>query len=229
MGKKKLQRFAENKTFPHYFEIGFKELTQSHAPLKGRWREVFFKNDHPIILELGCGKAEYTTGLAQLYPENNYIGVDQKGARMWKGAKIVQEKGLNNVAFIRTQIGLLPYWFAPDEVDEIWITFPDPQPGGRKNKRLTSFRYLQFYRKFLKDLGKINLKTDNDEVYNDLLSLCREKNFPVFLQSDDIDLLPHNVLLHDIQTFYEKMWREQGKKIKYICFALPLKDETVQS
>ncbi|MCX7696976.1 MAG: tRNA (guanosine(46)-N7)-methyltransferase TrmB [Bacteroidales bacterium] len=225
MGKKKLQRFAENKTFSHVFECSYDKLVPHGFPLKGFWQKNFFNNNNPIILELGCGKAEYTLSLAQIFPKFNYIGVDQKGARLWKGAKYVQEKGLTNVAFIRSQIGLLPYWFDHNEVEEMWITFPDPQPGGRKNKRLTSYRYLQFYRQFLKDHGKIHVKTDNEEVFYDLTHLCQQSNFPILFQSDDIDKLPHNFLLHDIQTYYEKMWRQQGKKIKYICFALPHQDE----
>jgi tRNA (guanine-N7-)-methyltransferase len=220
MTKKKLQRFAENRTFPHYFEVPFEKIQEGFF-LRGKWCESFFRNQGKLILELGCGKGEYTVGLAELFPENNYIGVDQKGARIWKGAKYVQQRNLKNVAFIRSQIGLLPYWFAEDEVDEIWITFPDPQPGGRHNKRLTSLRYLQFYKKFLKHLGKIHVKTDNDEVFNDLLMLCREKNYSILLSAEDIDMLPYDVVLHGIKTFYELMWREEGKKIKYICFTLP--------
>lgn len=224
MAKKKLQRFAENRTFPHYFECPFEKLKEG-IPLRGKWRDLFFKNSGKIILELGCGKGEYTTGLAQLFPENNYIGVDQKGARIWKGAKFVQQQGLKNVAFIRTQIGLLPYWFAENEVDELWITFPDPQPGGRHNKRMTSYRYLQFYQKFLKHLGKVHLKTDNEEVFRDLVVLCKEKNFPLHVFTEDIDELPYDPILHEIKTYYEQMWRDQGKKIKYLCFSLPHEKE----
>ena len=162
MGKNKLAKFAEMETFPHVLQYPFARLQQEAFPLRGRWREDFFHNDRPIVLELGCGKGEYTVGLGELYPEKNFIGVDVKGARIWTGAKASHEAGMTNVAFLRGEIESLTSFFAPGEVDEIWITFPDPQMK-KVTKRLTSSRFIRRYLEVLRPGGSIHLKTDSPD------------------------------------------------------------------
>jgi len=220
MAKKKLQHFAENKTFPHYFEMPFELLAPAGHPMKGNWRKNFFNNDNPLIIEIGCGKGEYTVGQAKYFPDKNYIGIDNKGARIWRGAKTIQDDHVNNAAFIRSQAGLLHHWFAPSEVDEIWITFPDPQPGSRKNKRLTSFRYLSLFKFFLKEKGIVHLKTDSRELFDFTLEVVAENNLRIIERFDDLYAVPADDPLHNIQTFYEQMWLEMGKKISYVSFQL---------
>ncbi len=221
MGKKnKLQKFAENLTFDNLFQTSYEEVKKGFR-LKGRWAPDFFKNDHPVILELGCGKGEYTVGLARNNPVVNYIGVDIKGARMWRGLKTAREENLTNVAFIRTRINLIEYYFGPDEVSEIWITFPDPHPRETKEKkRLTSPQFLERYRKFVKKTGVIHLKTDNIIFFDYTLDVIKEENLKLFYSSEDVygEGLENEVT--QIQTFYEKKWLEHGTKIKYIKFSL---------
>ena len=166
MGKDKLRRFAENLTFECLVQPEFEDIFHKDHPLKGRWHEDFFGNDNPVILELGCGKGEYTIALAERNPHNNYIGVDIKGARMWRGAKTATESGMGNVGFLRTRIEFINSFFGRDEVSEIWITFPDPQLKTRRaKKRLTSPLFLEYYARFLRPDGWINLKTDSQHLF----------------------------------------------------------------
>lgn len=220
MGKGKLQKFAEMETFENVFQYPFSVIEERPFEMTGRWHEDYFKNDNPIVLELGCGKGEYAVGLAQRFPGKNYIGVDIKGARMWTGAKMATELGLPNVAFLRTSIELIDRMFAPDEVSEIWITFPDPQMK-KVNKRLTSTRFLDNYRHVLCDGGTVHLKTDSPFLYTYTHALVEENHLPVTADTDDLYAsgLADDIL--DIKTHYEMQWLQRGLTIKYIRFALP--------
>jgi tRNA (guanine-N7-)-methyltransferase len=218
--KKKLAHFAENLTFKHLFQNPQPDFNDEFA-LKGKWKTNYFQNDHPLTLELGCGKGEYTVNLATLNPGRNFIGIDIKGARMWKGCKMVQEMELKNVAFIRTRIEYIEYFFGENEIDEIWITFPDPQPqSNRKRKRLTSPLFLNRYKRFLKPGGVIHLKTDNPGLYDFTLGIIEEEKHGLLFSSDDIYSLqqPHEATT--IQTFYEAIYRKNNIPIKYIEFTL---------
>jgi len=222
LGKKKLQRFEEMKEFKRVFQPQLKDVVASSYILKGRWKQEVFLNDHPLILELGCGKGEYTVGLAKRFPGSNFIGVDIKGARIWKGAKIINEENITNAAFIRTRIEFISSFFGPGEVDEIWLTFPDPQLKKRRwKKRLCSSVFLSLYRKFLKPGGIVHLKTDSEALYNYALGITTENRFPV---EDNITDLYHSGLQTEIlgiQTFYEKQFVAEGKAIFYLKFLLP--------
>ena len=213
----KLQKFAEFKEFSNCSHLPFEEIQQGH-PLKGIWHSNFFKNNNPIVLELGCGRGEYTIGLAKNNRDKNFIGVDIKGNRIWTGAKYANENKLNNVAFIRTRIDFIEHCFAANEVDEIWITFPDPQPTKpRIRKRLTNPLFLNRYFKFLKPNGIIHLKTDNTVFYEYTLEVIREQNFELLYSTPD--LYTHNPSgkkeLTEIQTYYENLFSAKGEKIKY--------------
>mgnify|MGYP003537540883 FL=1 len=219
MGKNKLKKFSEMETFQNVFQFPFSVLKEKGFPMKGRWREDFFHNDNPIVLELGCGKGEYAVGLAKNFTNMNFIGVDIKGARMWTGAKESVQKGMTNVAFLRTSIELIAEFFAPGEVDEIWITFPDPQMK-KVNKRLTSVRFMNIYRQILKDNGIMHLKTDSPFLYAYTDASVKLNKFNVEVNTDD---LYHSGLADDIleiQTFYEKQWLARGLTIKYIKWHL---------
>jgi tRNA (guanine-N7-)-methyltransferase len=219
--KNKLKRFAENETFDNLFQLNYEQLYQETFHLKGKWSSDFFKNDHPIVLELGCGKGEYTIGLAQQKPDFNFIGVDIKGARLWRGLKTAHEKNMQNVAFLRTRIELINYFFSENEVSEIWITFPDPQPrNSREKKRLTSPIFLERYRQFLKKDGIIHLKTDSDLLYNYTMESLEERLNPVQYSTDDLYATNEELEVKQIRTFYEQIWLSQGLKIKYIRFGL---------
>lgn len=222
MGKKrKLQRFAENETFENFFQYNFEQIQQSSFPLKGNWNRDFFKNNNPIVLELGCGKGEYTIGLAQHRSGYNHLGMDIKGARMWRGLKDAQEYGLTNVAFIRSRIELVSHFFGVDEVSEIWITFPDPQPQqSRIRKRLTAPRFLDEYRKFLKRDGLVHLKTDSDLLYDYTKEVIREQKLTIYADIPDLYADKQELEVKNIRTFYEQIWLEQGLKIKYLRFGL---------
>ncbi len=220
MAKKKLKRFAENKTFPHFLDRSYNELITKEFELKGKWANDFFKNTNPIILEIGCGKGEYTVGMAKNFPEKNFIGIDIKGARIWRGAKTIEEEKIENAAFIRSQAGLIDLWFAQNEISEIWITFPDPQPGARGNKRLTSPRYLKMFSKVLQTNGIIHLKTDSDFLYEYTVEMAKNEQHKIIGQTDDVYKSQIGGPLTEIQTFYEQMWLEEGKTIKYISFQL---------
>lgn len=220
MAKKKLIHFAENLTFRHLIQKTYRDL-QDGFPLKGRWHSDHFGNDHPITLELGCGKGEYTVHLAQKYPDRNFIGMDIKGARLWKGCKMVEECGLTNVAFIRTRVDWLDQFFECGEVDEIWITFPDPQPQtGRINKRLTSPPFLEKYRRVIKSNGIIHLKTDNTGFFEYTLGVIRGEGHRLILSSGDLYQTDPDHEAAQVQTFYEEKYRQQGIPIKYCEFIM---------
>lgn len=219
--KKKLKRFSENLTFDNFFQHRYEQLQAEGFPLKARWREDFFKNKNPIVAELGCGKGEYTIGLARQHPEKNFIGVDIKGARMWRGLKTARDESLPNVAFVRTRIELIEHFFAPEEVSEIWITFPDPQPRkSRAHKRLTSPRFINRYRNILKPEGIIHLKTDDMPLYEYTLEVIKEGGHRLAFHTHDLYKLPEELDVKKIRTFYEQMWLDQGLTFKYIQFSL---------
>jgi tRNA (guanine-N7-)-methyltransferase len=219
--KNKLKRFAENETFDNLFQLSYEQLYQEDFHLKGKWSKEFFKNDNPIILELGCGKGEYTIGLARQKPDCNFIGVDIKGARLWRGLKTAHEQNMKNVAFLRTRIELINNYFSENEVSEIWITFPDPQPrNSREKKRLTSPRFLERYRHFLKKDGVIHLKTDSDLLYQYTMDSLEAHSNPVEYHTEDLYAIAEEMEVKQIRTFYEQIWLGQGLKIKYIRFGL---------
>ncbi|MFO7868795.1 MAG: tRNA (guanosine(46)-N7)-methyltransferase TrmB [Bacteroidales bacterium] len=221
-GKNKLKRFAENKTFANVIQPDFKEVFNTTHHLHGKWNSHFWKNQHPIVLELGCGKGEYTVSLAQKYPEKNFIGIDIKGARFWRGAKTAIEQNIPNVAFVRTRVEFITSLFAKHEISEIWITFPDPQKETRRTKkRLTSSQFLNMYYTVLRPGGNIHLKTDSQELYAYTQYILTHNNHPIHVSSTDIY---NSHLLDDvlsIQTHYEKIFRNEGKKITYTRFSLP--------
>ena len=217
MSKHKLARFAENLTFKNLFQLSFEQLAEQEFELRGKWQE-FFGNHNPIVLELGCGKGEYTIAMARQLPDRNYIGVDIKGARLWRGAKTSNEEHLSNVAFIRTRIELIDRFFAPEEVSEIWVTFPDPQPK-KPNKRLTSQRFLSLYSRFLKPGAFINLKTDSRELYDYTLEeVIPAGGYKVEFATPDLYASGYGGMASAVQTFYESMFLAQGKPITFICF-----------
>ena len=231
MGKGKLAKFAEMETFSNVFQYPFSVVDNVPFEMKGHWREQYFKNNHPVVLELGCGKGEYTVELARLYPEMNFIGVDIKGARMWTGAKQALEAGLKNVAFLRTNIEIIDRFFAESEVQEIWLTFSDPQMKNA-HKRLTSTFFLNRYRKFLVDGGIVHLKTDSNFLFTYTTCMVKENKLPVVFSTEDLyhteglDEETHKILL--IQTYYESMWIERGLNIRYMKFLLPQQGELVE-
>lgn len=224
MGKNKLAKFANMEEYPHVFQYPFAVLQEKGFEMKGKWNEKFFKNTNPIVLELGCGKGEYTVGLAKLYPENNFIGVDIKGARMWSGAKQSLEEGLSNVAFLRTHIELLANFFDQGEISEIWITFPDPQMN-KVNKRMTSTRFMKLYGQFLKPNGVIHLKSDSNFMFAYTTEMVKLNNLEVLFGTEDLchSGMEDNVLT--IKTFYEQQWIARGLNIKYVKFKYSHKDE----
>lgn len=218
----KQEKFAEFETFKNCFTLYFENLSQGF-PLQGKWREEYFRNNHPLVLELGCGKGEYTVGLAGNNPGKNYIGVDIKGNRIWTGAKEALDRKLDNVGFLRTRIDFIDYCFAPDEVDEIWITFPDPQPQStRARKRLTHNLFTSRYKKFLKPNGIVHLKTDSTSLYEYTLEVIEENKFPLIWHTNDLyrNCPADRQELINIKTYYEKLFTDKGEDIKYICFKL---------
>ncbi len=209
------------------FQYPFSVLKESGFPLRGQWGKEYFHNDNPIVLELGCGKGEYAVGLAQKFPDKNFIGIDIKGARMWTGACRAEDMGLKNVAFLRTNIELLPHFFGADEVSEIWITFPDPQMK-KERKRLTSTRFLELYREVLIPNGTIHLKTDSPFLYTYTHLLTELNKLETIVDTDD---LYHSDIVTDIleiRTFYEQQWLDRGLTIKYISFKLDRTTELVE-
>jgi tRNA (guanine-N7-)-methyltransferase len=220
--KNKLKRFKENDTFGNVFQPTREEVVSDQFSLKGKWNQDYFKNSNPIVLELGCGKGEYSVGLAEKYPDKNFIGIDLKGARFWRGAKTAVETGMKNVAFIRTQIELINHLFNENEVDEIWITFPDPQIKYKRTKhRMTNSKFLKLYKKVLKPEGVINLKTDSEFMHGYTLGLLHGEGHEVIYSN-------HNVYVNEgspeevtsLQTFYEKQYLEINKAITYIRFKI---------
>lgn len=219
MGKGKLARFAENKNFQNVLQPSVEEL-QAGYKHKNHWRETVFQNNGKIILELGCGKGEYTIGLSRMNAENNYIGVDIKGARLWRGAKTAVEEQLHNAAFVRTHIGNLPLVFGENEVSELWFPFPDPQMK-RDRKRLTGSFLLNRYQAFLSDGGLIHLKTDSNFMYQYTKALVIRNSLPLLADIDDIYVQDKVPVELQIKTFYEKQFLDRGISSKYLCFQLP--------
>jgi len=220
--KNKLKRFSENETFDNVFQPTREEVVGDQFPLKGKWNKEFFKNDNPIVLELGCGKGEYSVGLAERFPEKNFIGIDIKGARFWRGAKTAVETGMNNVAFVRTQIELIHHIFTQNEVSEIWITFPDPQIKYKRTKhRMTNAAFLDNYKKILKPNGLMHLKTDSEFMHGYTLGLLHGLGYEVLYANHNIyknEGAPAEVT--EIQTFYESQYLEVNKSITYIQFRI---------
>jgi tRNA (guanine-N7-)-methyltransferase len=223
MGKNKLSRFADNERFGNVFQPDYFTTRDQGFALKGRWASDFFKNDLPLCLELGCGKGDYTIGLAREDRNFNYVGVDIKGARFWRGAKTAIEEGLDHVAFLRIRIDQIANYFAPeDKINQIWITFPDPQPRkGKEKKRLSSPQFLERYRLICNPGTVVNLKTDDRPLYEYTMQVVKEQGLQLLQHSDDVYAQiskPHPVV--SIQTFYEQMWLEMGKKIHWVSFKL---------
>jgi tRNA (guanine-N7-)-methyltransferase len=239
MGKNKLKKFAEMETFHNVFQCGAREMVEDSpvVAMRGKWHAEYFHNDHPIVLELGCGRGEYTVGLAARYPNKNYIGIDIKGARMWAGAKQAELAGMKNVAFLRTNIEMLTHFFAPNEVAEIWITFPDPQMK-KATKRLTSTYFMQRYAQLLQANGLIHLKTDSPFLYTYTQAMVKENRYPLLVDTADLyntdqisgignresDIEEARAL----QTHYEHQWLDRGLTIKYICWELSHADNLIE-
>lgn len=223
MAKNKLRRFEEMKSMSHCFEPVSETLADKPFELKGKWKQDYFKNDNPIVLELGCGKGEYSLGLGEHFPNKNFIGVDIKGARMWIGAKQAMENNMTNIAFLRTRIELIDKYFATDEIDEIWLTFSDPQPN-KPNKRLSAYSFIERYKKFLKKGGLIHLKTDSDLLFESTLDEIKINGYDMVQYTWDLyNELPENLdektkeIFH-IKTHYEKLFTAKGSVIKYCKF-----------
>lgn len=225
MGKGKLKKFRENESFSCLVQPATEEVLHRDHPLKGRWKNEMFHNDHPIVLELGCGKGEYTVALGERFPEKNHIGIDIKGARLWKGAKYATQQGLGNVAFLRTNIEIIDRFFSENEVDELWLTFSDPQMKNPR-KRLTSTFFMERYRRFLVDGGTIHLKTDSNFLFTYTTYMVEKNQLPVDFRTDDLyndALSTQNVepATLAVQTYYEQMWLQRGLNIRYMRWHLP--------
>ena len=214
MGKDKLRRFAEVSTFSNVVQL------DAGKPFKGSWASEFFKNNNPIVLELACGKGEYTVNLGRLFPQKNFIGIDYKGNRIWRGAKTAIEDEVSNVGFLRIQIEALLDYFDSGEIDEIWITFPDPQPQiSREKKRLTSPRFLEKYRQILKSGGFVNLKTDNDGLHTYTAEKIDEHGLKLFVKTEDLYHSEYADEVLSIKTYYEKKYLQDNKNINYLKFS----------
>ena len=224
MSKGKLAKFADMAKYENVFQYPYSVVEHVPFEMQGHWREWYFHNDHPIVLELGCGKGEYAVSLARLYPEVNFIGVDIKGARMWTGATQAIQEGLRNVAFLRTNIEIIDRFFAKDEVQEIWLTFSDPQMKNPR-KRLSSTYFLERYRRFLINRGVIHLKTDSNFLFTYTTLMVEKNHLPLVFRTENLyhteGLDPQTSRILSIQTYYERMWIERGLNIKYMKFQLP--------
>jgi tRNA (guanine-N7-)-methyltransferase len=228
VGKNKLAKFAEMEEFPHVFQVSSHSIREGvNFEMKGKWNELFFRNNNPIVLELGCGKGEYSVGLAELFPDKNFIGIDIKGARLWTGAKQSYQKGMKNVAFLRTNIEMIHHFFAEDEVSEIWLTFPDPQMK-KVTKRLTATNFMKSYQQFLKNEGRVHLKTDSNFMFTYTCEMVKENRFPVVFSSNDLYASDLNDPILDIKTYYEQQWLERGLTIKYIQFLLEKRTDFIE-
>lgn len=233
MSKNKLKKFAEMETFHNVFQCGAREMMEDSpvVAMRGKWHAEYFHNDNPIVLELGCGRGEYTVGLAARYPDKNYIGIDIKGARMWAGAKQAELAGMKNVAFLRTNIEMLTHFFAPNEVAEIWITFPDPQMK-KATKRLTSTYFMQRYAQLLQDNGLIHLKTDSPFLYTYTQAMVKENNYPLLVDTDDLygdeAIGREGDEAKALQTHYEHQWLDRGLTIKYLRWQLPASPSLIE-
>lgn len=228
MGKNKLSKFAEMESFPHVFQLSVNDIRNgTQFEMKANWAKRFFKNEHPIILELGCGKGEYTVELAKKYPDKNFIGVDIKGARIWTGAKESFSKNMKNVAFIRTGIEMIHHFFAENEVSEIWLTFPDPQMK-KPTKRLTATNFMNIYQQFMKPNGIVHLKTDSNFMFVYTKEMLKENNYPVLFCTDDLYASKIENPIFEIKTYYEKQWLERGLSIKLIEFVLEKRTDFIE-
>ena len=225
MGHRKLKKFAEVAEFSNVFQTHLFPEDGVTFPLKGKWKADYFKNDNPITLELGCGRGEYTVELARRFPDRNFIGMDIKGARLWKGAKAALAENLGNVAFVRNRIDFIETYFMANEVSEIWIPFPDPYPG-KEQKRLVATPFITRYRNLAPEGSLVHLKTDNHELYEYALEQIAEHKYPLLCNSADVysDLktlgAERFALLTEIQTYYEKLFLSQGSKIHYVEFSI---------
>lgn len=229
MGKGKLAKFRENETFENVFQPEVSDFLDYTYPLKGKWRKEVFKNDNPIVLELGCGKGEYTVGLARKFPDKNFIGIDIKGARIWTGAKSANTEQLRNVAFLRTRIEIIKAFFGKNEVNEIWITFPDPQMKKRRaKKRLTSSLFLTMYQELLTDNGSVNLKTDSRFLYRYTCEVAQQNNLEIEFQTADLYNEPWIDDVLQIKTYYEQLHIDDGNTIHYLKFKLPQNKQLVE-
>ena len=227
MGKGKLQKFADMREYPNVVEHHFSIADATPFPMRGNWGKEFFGNDNPIVIELGCGRGEYTVGLARRYPDKNFIGVDIKGARMWTGATEAIRDGLKNVGFLRTNIEIIDHFFASGEVSEIWLTFPDPQMK-KHTKRLTSSLFLQRYRNIMLPDGIVHLKSDSNFMFTYTRYITEVNKLPVVSCIEDIYADGEAVEPLDIKTYYEQQWLSRGINIKYISFRLPAEGELVE-
>ena len=227
MGKGKLKKFRENETFACLVQPTTEEVLNRDHPLKGNWHRDMFHNDHPIVLELGCGKGEYTVALGERFPEKNYIGIDIKGARLWKGAKYATEHSMGNVAFLRTRVEFIESLFGPDEISEIWITFADPQER-KPRKRLTHPRFLESYRRMLAPEGIIQLKTDSRLLHHFTRETVLQNGLTLIEACEDIYGTGRADDLLSIQTFYEKNFLAQGIPITYLAFQLDSNEPLVE-
>lgn len=238
MGKNKLKKFADMEALPNVFQCAMCNIADDNpvVQMAGHWRDTYFHNDHPIVLELGCGHGDYTTGLAVRYPEKNFIGIDIKGARMWHGARQAWDNGQTNVAFLRINIEMLPHFFAANEVDEIWITFPDPQMK-KATKRLTSTYFMQRYAQLLHPNGLIHLKTDSPFLYIYTREMLHLNTYPILADTSDLYAGAQTVPAEQekegggdlanaraLQTHYEQQWLDRGLTIKYLCWELAPKE-----
>ena len=225
MGKGKLAKFADMASYEYLFQYPFSVMEHVLFDMQGQWREQYFKNNNPIVLELGCGKGEYAVELARNYPDKNFIGVDIKGARMWTGATQALKEGLKNVAFLRTNIEIIDRFFAKDEVQEIWLTFSDPQMKNPR-KRLTSTYFMERYRRFMVDGGTIHLKTDSNFLFTYTTYMVEKNQLPVDFRTEDLYHYEQSTLNVEpatlaVQTYYEQMWIARGLNIKYMRWHLP--------
>lgn len=223
MAKRKAKKFAEVNSFNNCFFLSFEESRAEGLPLKGKWNKDYFKNNNPIVLELGCGKGEYTVGLAQRYPDVNFIGVDIKGNRIWTGARTATDNKMNNVAFIRTRIDFIDTCFSSNEVNEIWITFPDPQPQkSRIRNRLTNMIFINRYKKILENNGIVNLKTDSEPFYDFTREVIAENKLEELDATNDLysNNMKRDESLTTIKTYYEKKFSDKGFKICYLKFRI---------
>jgi tRNA (guanine-N7-)-methyltransferase len=216
------------KGFDHVIEPPFEEVFRHDHSLKGKWHTDWFRNSNPIVLELGCGKGEYTVGMAERYPEKNFIGIDIKGARMWRGARESLQRNLANASFLRTRIECTGSFFSDGEVDEIWLTFPDPQlKKKREKKRLSGPLFLNLYRQYLKDGGLVHLKTDSRELYDYTLSVAETNGLTIVSSVTDLHGGQSGDPLLSIRTYYEEIFLTQGIPIKYLAFRLPHEKEII--
>ncbi len=223
-----MAKFADLETFPHVFQVKAQEIRQDlQFEMQGRWNEMFFGNNNPIVLELGCGKGEYTVSLARLFPEKNFIGVDIKGARLWTGAKDAHLSGLKNVAFLRTNVEMINHFFGYNEVDEIWLTFPDPQMK-KLTKRLTATNFMALYQQFVKPEGLIHLKTDSNFMYTYTQEMIKANSYAVNQNIADLYAQSEIDEILNIKTYYEQQWLSRGLTIKYLQFVLSNRNQFIE-